>query len=41
MYTNIAGTDLMTMRSFADMSPEQRSRWDGILAACRPADGAG
>ena len=38
MYTNIAGTDLMTVRSLTDMSAEQRGRWDSILSACRPAD---
>jgi uncharacterized membrane protein len=39
MFTNLNGTDLMAVRSLADLSEEQRSRWDGILAACRPADG--
>ena len=40
MYTNLSGTDLMTVRSLKDMTEEQRSRWDGILAACRPPDPA-
>ncbi len=40
MYTNLAGTDLMAVRSLSDLNAEQRSRWDGILAACRPADPA-
>ena len=40
MYTNLAGTDLMKARSMSDLTAEQRTRWDGILAACRPADGA-
>ncbi len=39
MFTNLDGTDLMTVRSFADMSTEQRGRWDGVLAACRPEGG--
>ena len=39
MFTNLDGTDLLSMRSLGDMSADQRSRWDGILAACRPADG--
>jgi len=36
MFTNLNGTDLMTVRSLKDLTPEQRSRWNGILAACRP-----
>jgi uncharacterized membrane protein len=41
MFTNLDGTDLMTVRSLDDLTDEQRGRWTGVLAACRPADGAG
>ncbi len=40
MFTNLAGTDLMTVRSMDDLTDAQRTRWNGILAACRPADPA-
>lgn len=36
MFTNLDGTDLMAARSLGDLNEEQRSRWNGILAACRP-----
>ena len=39
MFTNLAGTDLMSVRSTADLTEAQRSRWQAILAACRPQDG--
>ncbi len=38
MFTNLAGSDLMAVRSVADMTEAQRTRWNGILAACRPGD---
>ncbi len=40
MYTNLAGTDLMQARTMADLTDDQRTRWNGILAACRPPDSA-
>jgi uncharacterized membrane protein len=39
MFTNLVGTDLMAVRSLDALTKEQRGRWQGILAACRPADG--
>ena len=36
MYTNLEGTDLMHVQSVALMTPEQRARWNDILAACLP-----
>ena len=38
MFTNLAGTDLMSVRTMNDLTDAQRTRWNGILAACRPAD---
>ncbi len=39
MFTNLDGTDLMAVRSLDGLNAEQRTRWQGILAACRPPDG--
>jgi uncharacterized membrane protein len=38
MFTNLDGTDLMAVRSLDALNKEQRARWQGILAACRPPD---
>ena len=39
MFTNLDGTDLMRVQSFDALTPAQHKRWQGILAACKPAVG--
>jgi hypothetical protein len=34
MFDHLYGTDLFQMKSLADMSPEQKTRWEGIIDAC-------
>ncbi len=41
MYTNLAGTDLMAAASLSALTEAQRTRWNGILEACRPGGGGG
>ena len=36
MITNLAGTDLMSVRSLKDLSDAQSARWQGILRTCAP-----
>jgi uncharacterized membrane protein len=40
LFTNVEGTDLMTVTSLSTLTPDQRARWQSILATCRPADPA-
>lgn len=37
MFDGLWGTDLYTVKSFADMTEEQRTRWNGLIDACEPA----
>jgi uncharacterized membrane protein len=36
MFDRLYGTDLLAIKSFADMSPEQRARWNALIDACQP-----
>jgi uncharacterized membrane protein len=37
MFDRLYGTDLFAMKSVADMTPEQRARWNALIDACQPA----
>jgi uncharacterized membrane protein len=36
MFDHLYGTDLFAMKSLADMSAEQKTRWEGVIDACVP-----
>jgi uncharacterized membrane protein len=36
MFDGLYGTDLYAMKSFADMSAEQRARWNALIDSCQP-----
>lgn len=37
MFDRLYGTDLFAIKSLADMTPEQRARWNALIDACQPA----
>jgi len=37
MFDRLYGTDLFAMKSLADMTPEQRARWNTLIDTCQPA----